>query len=368
MLRINEINPAETRAIDKAEQAILAAHKTFATYNTSGFKYYESNRTVTIDGVYDLGAITVNSNIVTPTNAVWPSWMEIAHIRVGSHSYPVLGYSGSTLQTEGLADGTYTNAELEQLFVPLPQDFRRRGAISDGDNYYPVEDMARGILQGWQDYYEWARSSASPHVFAAVSGDERFQGELMLFTWPPYRTSKTLRISYERYPEPMDIHRYGTGECDVTLSTVTADDAIFTSDHVGSSITFCTSNDTEIRNSLSSRDLVYAQRIITGFTDANTVTIDESIGTAITDRTFYISDVADVMPGPMEEAFLRLCEYELLRQINSKLADKKNREFMEQLQLSMADDIRYRSSMDEMSTAGYAYGWGIGDVTGRPDL
>lgn len=352
--------------MERAEQAILAAHKSFATYNSSGFKYYEAARTLDIDGVYDLGQITVNAGIVTPTNAVWPSWIEIAHVRVGAGSYPVLWHDGATLRTEGLADGTYTTAELEQLFVPLPHDFRRRGAITDGSTFYSIDDMARGILQGWSDYYDWARNSASPHVFAAVTGDERFHGELMLFMWPPYRNSRDLRISYERYPTNMNVHRYGTGTVDVTLSTVTASDAIFTTDHVGSAIVIGTSNDTEIRSSLSSRDLVYAQRVITGFIDANTVTIDESVGAAITDRTFYISDLADMMPGPMEEAFLRLCEYELLRQINSKMVDKKNREFMDQLQLAMADDVRYRGSMDEQGSWGDGYG--IGYVTGRPDL
>ena len=362
VLSMEEINPGESRAVDRAIEAVMSARQSFVSYAPSGFHYYDARINLSIDGAYDLGACTVASNVVTPTNSSFPSWTDLSHMRVNNRSYPVMGYSGSTFEVDGtLADGSYTSATLEQLFVPLPQNFRRRGSITDGVEQYPIEDMTAGVLQSYQDWYNWGRNSATQHAFAAVTGDTRFQGQLMLFMWPPYTTAQTLSMFYERYPESLDVHRYGTGELDVSGTTVTADDAIFTSDHVGSALIIGVDNDTEIRNSLSSRDLVQAQRIITSYTDANTVEVDESL--AVTNRTFYISDVVDVHPGPQSEAFLRLCEYELARQSKSKTAPIRQAQFMEQLQLALADDNRYREIVDGNSEG---WGFGIGSVDTSP--
>jgi hypothetical protein len=367
LLRVEEINPAETRAIERAIEAVRAAARAFLSHSTSGFRYYDSRDVVTYGGTIDLGTITVASNEVTCDNGFvdWPSWVALGSIYANNGSYRVTDSDVTSLYTTGLPDGSYTSAKLDQLFIQLPSSFRRRGSLSDNANSYPIVDVSPGILQGWQDYYEWARSSADPRAFAAVSGDQRFQGELMLMTWPPYTSDKSLHLFYERDMGELDVHRYGTGTVGITTTTVTASGSVFTDDHVGCAIVICTGNDTDIQNPLSSRDLVYTQRIITAVASGTSATIDESIGDPITTRTFFLSDVVDVQPGSQQEAFLRLCEYEFSRQSKSETATRKYAEFKEQIEIAMAEDARYKANADFGPHAEEWYGWG--DVSAKPE-
>jgi hypothetical protein len=105
--------------------------------------------------------------------------------------------------------------------------------------------------------------------------------------------------------------------------------------------------------------------VITSVVSPTEITIDQPIASApVEDRRFYVSDIVDVKPGPMSEAFLRLAEYELLRQSKREAAPKKYQEFIAQLNIAMADDIRYDSSVDGQWPSSGGLQWG--EVNGRP--
>lgn len=369
VLRCDEINPGETRSVERAVLAVRSAVGSFASYSTQGFKYYDARARLVLEATDSIGEITVSNGTVTPTVATtWPSWIDYSALRVSNKSYPVLSHTGTTLQVDTLPNGTYTTSSLEQIFVRLPQNFRRRGSLTDNTNSYPIDDVSSGRLQSWADYRDWARSS-SQRGFAAASMDERFQGELMLAVWPPYPTRKELNMFYERYPAPCETHRFGSGTVTVVGTTATASASVFTEDHVGSALVISTSSNAEIRSSLSSLDIVVGQRVITDYTSGTVVTLDAGFSSDVlesfTTRAFYISDIVDVMPGPMMEAFLRLCEHELARQSKSKSTSRRFAEFRAQLELSMADDVRYKDSADD-GYRGYGLGYGVGEVDGTP--
>ena len=368
LLGMEEINPAESRAVNRAVAAVKSANASFASYSSSSFRFFNSRKILTIGGSISVGTATVSGDSVTVENVpTWPSWVNIGHLRMNEASYPILSESSDTLTIrDAPEDGTYENAYLEQLVVSLPPDFRARGSITDGGNNYAIEDVNAGVLQSWQDYGDWSRSDTQPRGFAAVTGDERFSDELMLMCWPPYASDTQLKIYYERYPNQPRVHRFSTtaGTISVSGTTATASASVFTEDHVGSTIAFCSSNDTDFVNSLSNPDLLAGQRTITGYSNGTTVTIDSSItSTAV---SYYISDPLDVQPGTMTEAFLRLCEYEMIRQSrgeSGKVATRFN-EFMTQMNLAMADDSRYLMSRDDGEYPGYGYA--EGDVNTIP--
>jgi hypothetical protein len=371
LLSISEVNPSEPRAVERCILAAQAALSNFLSYTTSGFKYYDSRARLVLEPQITLGAFSVESGVVTTDDSVeWPSWILQGVLRIAQQAYPVLSYADGTLTVDAsIPDGDYTSGVLEHVFVRVPQDFRRRGSIVDGKQQYPVEDVSAGILQSWSDYFDWA-SSSSQRVFAALTINQRFQGELMMAVWPSFTVRKELSMFYERYPQPLETHRAGAGTVSITGTTVTATGFSFVDDHVGSAITIATGNEADIRKSRSSASLVQAQRVIVQRNSATEVVLDAPLSTNLSEtfsnRTFYISDIVDVMPGSMAESFLRLAEYEVARQSTTKSASRRMNEFMEANLLAMADDSRYKSSADDDPFRYPFSGYGLGDVDTRP--
>lgn len=369
VLRVEEVNPDERRSVERAVIAAKSAVRNFVSHSTSGFRYYDSRDHLVFNPTYSVGEVTAASSVLTPTVApTWPSWIAFGTIQLGDSQYVVLDSDATTVTIdEGVSDGVYQNVKLDHAYVQLPSSFRRRGSLADGTQSYPIIDVPQGVLQSWSTYYDLARSAGNTRVFGAITGDQRFQGELMLAVWPPFQATKTLSLYYERYPELCETHRYGSGTVTVVgdSTTATASSGIFTEDHVGSMLVVGTDGEAEIRSSLSSQDLAQYKRIITGFTSSTVVTIDSVLSSSdVTARAFYISDVIDVQPGPQVDAVLRLAEYEFSRQSKSKSASQRFAEFRLQMDIAMADDSRYRDIIDQQSSFDGAYG--IGSVESRP--
>jgi hypothetical protein len=370
LLLLEEINPAEPRSVDRATKAAREALNSFTSYSTQGFRYYESRAKIVLPGSVSLGSITVSNGQFTMGNAfTMPSWAPLAHVRIDRASnkvYPILLVNGQTITVDTLENGTYANVYMEQLFFPLPRNFRRRGTLSDGKNNYPIEDMSGGSFQSLQDYYRWIGFSELDRRFSAITMDQRNQGDLMLSIWPPFQDRMELSMFFERYPESMKHHRVGNSAATigVTGATATSSHAIFDSSHVGAALVVGINNDQELLKSLSSDSLVQTQRIIRYVSSSTQVILDSPVDSSLSNRAFYISDIVDVQPGVMTEAYKRLAEYELLRQTKGSKADKKLEEFIRQLQMTQSDDARYKASVDPYNTPHMGYQWGT--VTGRP--
>lgn len=364
LLRMDEINPSEPRSVERAVAACQSALGSFASYSTQGFRYFQARAKVVMPGRVTAGTVTVSGGEATASEGL-PDWIDLATLRIGNHSYPVLG-SGSGVFYVGseLLDGEYSGV-FEQVFYPLPPNFRRRGTLADRQNAYAVGDLHPCSLQGMEDFFQWVSPVGADRSFSAITADSRFQGSLMLAVWPPFGERTELSLFYERYPDPAEVHREGGTGLVVSGTSAASAEPFFTERHLGAVLAVGVNNEIEFCRPLSSPSLLDTQRVITEVVSATEVTLDATIEGGVTDRAFYVSDVVDVMQGPMRDAYMRLCEYELLRQSNGKLADRKYREFMSQMRVAMADDMRYRESIDDAGV-----NWGgvyLGSVEVRPE-
>lgn len=351
LLSVEEINPSEARSVDRAIVAAQSALQSLTSYSTQGFRYYQGRSKMVMPGTVSLGTVSVNSGLVTGTFTL-PSWVDLSHIRVGARSYAVLGVDGlgGFFVDATLIDGSYAAVVMEQVFFQLPKDFRRRGRIADRANQLDIEDLSGSVLQSLSDHLNWVNSSGRNRSFAAITVDQRFQGDLMLAVWPPYGTRTELDLFYERYPAAVDVHRTSIASLSVTGQVATAATGVFTDRHVNTALTIGTTNDIEVTKPLSSLSLVDSQRVILKVNSATEVLLDAAVSDAgVTNRAAYISDIVDVLRGPMAECYLRLAEYELLRQARHKSAQLRQREFMEQLAIAMTDDARHRESPGDMN-------------------
>jgi hypothetical protein len=136
---------------------------------------------------------------------------------------------------------------------------------------------------------------------------------------------------------------------------------VFKPSQVGAALTIGISGDQEIVQPLSSTSLVETQRIIRYVSSETEVILDQALTEDVSGRAFYISDIVDVQPGIMSEAYLRLAEYELRRRSKGAKADQKWQEAIAAMHMAMADDHKAKAVTDQ-HRAGGTYQWGSVDV------
>lgn len=363
LLMTEEINTNEPRAIERCVRAAKAALDNLPAYSPQGWRYYQGRSYLTVGAEVDVGEITVASGVVTATTAfARPDYMDYAVLVVSGRAYRVLGDTNPTFTVAGLPDGTYSSSSLQQKWVRLPSDFRRRGVITYNNNQYPVFNEMSQSIDSWQDTNSDGGTWNGSELFAAVTGDQRFHGELFLSMWPTIKTDESLYLTYDRYPRPLETHRVEVASASFSGTTATAGSAVFADKHTGAALVIGTASATTIEQSLSSTDLVDQKRVIAGITSDTVATIDRDPSVSGS-RQCYISDIVDVLQGPMREAYLRLCEFELAKLMkSSRSMGIRESYFQKQLALAMADDSRYDNRADSIQDIS-GICWGTVDGT-----
>jgi hypothetical protein len=123
-------------------------------------------------------------------------------------------------------------------------------------------------------------------------------------------TAEGLRFFYRRFPRRIKYSDSSTGTVSNSGTTVTlaGTGASFSSEMVGSVIRFGTS--TTKPSGVRGLNPWQEQRIITAYTDANTVTVDSAPSSTFSGVKYVVSDPLDLRPT-MIEPFLRGCEWKL---------------------------------------------------------
>lgn len=320
------------------------------------WRYYEREHTIFVEGLYNTGTIEFDytggssERLVTLTTGTWPSWAGNARIKIGDVVYDVYSRLGSsTLQLsegssplEDVASGTsYT---LFQDIYPLPPDFKEvRGIHSEDGNW----SLAPISLDEWQGRERHIGGQGSPN-FYALGPDPGFIGQMAIYIQDIPTSDQTLRMMYLAGGRPL---KYSGQESDTTTgtvansgTTVTGTTTAFTADMVGSVIRGGTTSSAPTGR--AGLNPYVHQAIITAFTDATHVTIDNAPTTAWSGTKFRISDPIDIRPT-MIEALLRGCEWKLaVYSKDSKEANQAEERYMRALILAKeADSVPLRSDM-----------------------
>ena len=175
---------------------------------TSGYEWswLKPTTTLTIQGGYGTGTITVVDGVVTLTeDGTFPSWAALGEITVAGISYTVATRDGDnqvTLDDVDVTAAAETSYRLNQLLYDLPDDF---GRFASSLHYEP--DQHRTSIQiGPVSQFLAMRASqtlSSDPWFAAVRFKSATPGatgsrqEIMFFPTPD--ESHTLYYEYEAY-------------------------------------------------------------------------------------------------------------------------------------------------------------------------
>ena len=214
-------------------------------------------------------------------------------------------YSTVTARS-GQPRGTTTYTWLRSRYS-LPADFKDMDPPHTENSYFNQRPVSLDSIMAFERHI---RASSNPPRWYALGPDPNRYGQMAMYVQYEPNEAEGLRFFYRRFPRRLKYSDSSTGTASNSGTTVTLSGtgASFSSDMVGSVIRFGTS--TTKPSGVRGLNPWQEQRIITAYTDANTVTVDFAPSTTYSNVKYVVSDPIDLRPT-MIEAFLRGCEWKL---------------------------------------------------------
>ena len=319
--------------------AVLGAYPDLAS--RYDWLYYHTEHDIRLEATYSTGTITYNNTTkqvtiydvddVDETTSTWPTNATDGRIKINDVRYPiesrvsntviklpddinpgvdiltVTPYTINDTKVTAVANkGTTTYTWLRSRYT-LPADFKDMDpphAESSNLSQSPVS------LDGIMSFERHVRASAHPPRWYAIGPDPNRYGQMAMYVQYEPNTAEGLRFFYRRFPRRIKYSDSSTGTVSNSGTTVTlaGTGASFSSEMVGSVIRFGTS--TTKPSGVRGLNPWQEQRIITAYTDANTVTVDSAPSSTFSGVKYVVSDPLDLRPT-MIEPFLRGCEWKL---------------------------------------------------------
>jgi hypothetical protein len=306
---------------------------TVASYNTGTIAYTNSTRTVTL------------------TSGTWPTWAKYGVLRIADVDYEVESRESSTSLTlsinknPGADVSSGTSYLIYRDTYPLPVNFAAMGMIRDAENSTILEYVAPS------DFVMCRPIGQSPTqpLFYTVVQDHNYVGSMAIrFPLPP-DAIYNFDYTYRRIPRQLLVYTYSTGSVTTSGVGVTGTGTTWTRAMCGCVIRFTTSTTTAVTGT-SGTNPYTEMRMITEFTNATTLEIDQALNSDLTGVKYEISDPIDIESGAMYTAFLRRCECELGKMLNrSDVPRLESQQRMSDL-VAMESDNRI---FDERPSGGY---------------
>jgi hypothetical protein len=283
-------------------------------------------------------------------SGTWPTWAAYGRVLISNVSYAVASRDSDsqiTLSvnfTPGANIAAGTAYQIYQDTYPLPVDVKCIGQLVDLST------------SRWLDYttpenwLESQRSFQTPTVprYYTIQQDPKYIGTMGVSFAPPPSTAMNYDYAYLRYPRQILTPQYNTGTVTTSGTTVTGTGTAWTSSMVGCVFRF--GDTTHAVTGIAGEYPFVAQRIVTAFGSATSLTIDVALSAELTTVTYEIADPIDIDSGPMYTAFLRKCEAELALLMSREDAPFRQSVYQSAVRTAMEADSR--SKADKPSNGG----------------
>lgn len=309
------VDSTDAVTIRKAKRAVENAYR--GLVGMRRWACYQTRADFPVVAMYNTGTVAYDhtggtyERLVTLTDGTWPSWAKYGQIKIDSITYQVeTRYSDTEItlsvnSNPGEDVAASTDYTLTRDTYPLPVDCQSIGTIRDLERgiqpeYVMFDDMVSSKLVN--------QAPTWPRIYTVLS-DPNYVGTLAIRFYPPPAEVMHYEFMYQRVPKPLLTYQYNTGTVTTSGTTVTGSGTTFTSSMINSLIRF--SSSTTAPTSTVGSNPFTAQRIITGYTSATSIQIDQALDSELSGVAYEISDVVDIESGAMYTAFLRKCELEL---------------------------------------------------------
>ena len=297
--------------------AVLGAYSDLAS--RYDWLYYHTEHDIRLEAQYSTGTIAydhtggANERQLTLSGGTWPTNVTDGRIKINDVRYPVDTRVSGTVVTlpEDANPGADIAASTSYAWLrsryTLPADFKDMDPPHTENSYFNQRPVSLDSILAFERH---VRASSNPPRWYAIGPDPNRYGQMAMYVQYEPNEAEGLRFFYRRFPRSLKYSDNSTGTVSNSGTTVTLSGtgATFSSDMVGSAIRFGTSS--EKPSGVRGLNPWVEQRIITAYTDANTVTVDSAPSSTFSNVKYVVSDPLDLRPT-MIEAFLRGCEWKL---------------------------------------------------------
>lgn len=274
------------------------------------WKYYSTHGRIDVVAPVSTGTVTSSGAVVTLSGSTWPTWADHGRLQVGDVVYPVRSVSSNTVLTLEDAPITAFAADeytLYQSVYALPNDF--------AGMFTPINELSMYFGEYMQPQ-AWLRAErtsnySGPARSWSLMADPRQPGRWAIVLRPYPAEAATVDFIYYRHHGRLRLtgkegtSRAGTLALTSGSSTATGTGSSFAANMVGSFLrvgdaTYHPDGDGGLHPFTE-------QYLITGYTNATTVTIYPAAITTVSGVKYIVSDPVDAWVG-MHNAVLRCCE------------------------------------------------------------
>lgn len=352
-----------TRIKRIARMAIDNAYRDMPSIG-AGWRYFERRTSFLTSAqqtsstiVYDHTGGT-NEREITIAAGTWPTWARYGRIIIAGNHYRIARRISATVLTlpeddnPGADVAAGTSYTLYRAAYPMPDNFRQLVHIID-----TAQDREVSMVGLSEEHrtsaYVW-ETPDTPYVAHLRNVDDSL-GVISVVFSPPPSTARRYDLTYKAKPRDIRTVSHRLGTVATSSTTVTGTSTSFPATCAGSVIRFGTSaSGNAVTNKYG--DNPFTQEIpIVARNSATELILEYAPDTTYSSGTAYqISDPIDLMPGPMQTAFLRMCESEYARLTGLK--DRNEREMATRNALILA---READSMEAYANA--AWYWSATD-------
>ncbi|QDP52485.1 MAG: hypothetical protein Unbinned1606contig1000_44 [Prokaryotic dsDNA virus sp.] len=352
----------EGRNVKMARRSVMSAYRGLpSVYNWS--YYYKRGRINTV-AAYSTGTVTYDhtggtyEKQLTLSGGTWPSWAGRGMVTISSIDYQVASRKSDTVLTlktssnpgEDVAAGT--SYSIGQDTYVLPVDFQSADEFRNASQNW---DFPEYVSPGeWMELHRSNESSNQPRAYTILA-DPDYVGAMAVSFHPAPSSADSIDFMYQRVPSPVRTMEYKTGQVvgQAGGTTVTGTDTKFTSKMVGSVLRFGT-----VKNLPDGVEGLYPyeeERIITSVESDTSLTVDAVLSSAHSQVKYRISDIIDIEPGAMLEAFLSYCELRMSILMKDSDTGEKQDLYAGALRLAMQADSRNYGSGKTQGGSGVSH-------------
>ena len=338
------VDSTDARMFRQTKRAVESAYR--ALTGLKRWSCYQKRAQLTVSDDYTTGTIAYDhtggtyERQVTLTTGTWPTWAKYGQITISGSDYEIEDRKSSSVITlsvnsnPGADVASGTSYTLTRDTYPLPVDCQSIGTLRDVDNGTQPELVTFDELVSAKSV---SQSPAWPRWYAILA-DPNYVGSLAIRLYPPPSEALNYEYMYQRVPRTLQTYQYNTGTVTTSGTSVAGTSTVFTSSMINSVIRFSSST-TAPTSTVGSNPYV-AQRVITGYTSATPITLDQALDSEVSGVAYEISDPIDLEAGAMYTAFLRRCEVELAMILNRNDVQKFQAQYQAAEILAREQDSR----------------------------